>query len=137
MKSSLSILFVIVFAFQSVHSQEIETSTEKSQQEMYDVYSLKHKKLKKTGLILLGAGAGAMLTGTIIAATSDSWGGVGSGAIVMTAGLMSTIASIPVLIVANSKKRKAAVILGSGKIGMQGLGFDNSSYVSTGLKISF
>ena len=136
MKSSLSIFLVLFFFVQMVQSQVIETTLEKPQQEMYDYHIQKHKKLKKTGFILLGAGGGAMLTGILIGAASDSWSGVGSGALVFTAGLASTIASIPVFIIGNSNKRQANLILETGKIGIGGLPLQHSSYASAGLKIS-
>jgi hypothetical protein len=137
MKSSLSIFLVLFFFVQMVQSQVIETSLEKPQQEMYDYHIQKHKKFKKTGFILLGAGGGAMLTGILIASASDSWNGVGSGALVFTAGLASTIASIPVFIIGNSDKRQANLILETGKIGFGGLPLQHSGYASAGLKISF
>lgn len=137
MKLPITIFLVLFFFVQLVQSQVIETSLEKPQQEMYDYHIQKHKKLKKTGLILLGAGGGAMLTGILIGTASDSWSGVGSGALVFTAGLASTIASIPVFIIGNSNKRQANLILETGKIGIGGLPFQHSGYASVGLKISF
>ncbi len=44
MKCTLSIFLVLIFTFQSVQSQVTDSLTEKSQQEMYDFYSLKHKE---------------------------------------------------------------------------------------------
>ena len=136
MKFSFSIFLVLFFFVQMVQSQVIETSLEKPQQEMYDFHIQKHKKLKKTGFILLGAGGGAMLTGILIGAASDSWGGVGSGALVFTAGLVSTTASIPVFIIGNSNKRQAKLILETGKIGMGRLPLQHLGYASVGLKIN-
>ena len=137
MKSSLSIFLMLFFFVQIAQSQVMETSLEQPQQYKYDFYMEKHKKMKKTGLILLGAGGGAMLTGVIIGATSDSWSGVGSGALLFTAGLGSAIASIPVLIIGNSNKRKATLILETGNVGIKGLPKYQSSYAAVGFKISF
>ncbi|MCA0931771.1 hypothetical protein LCM02_04855 [Lutimonas saemankumensis] len=137
MKSYLLLLFIFFFNVQTAQSQVIENSTEYGHQDMYDFYMQKHKKLRKTGYILLGAGAGAMLTGWLIGVNSDTWSGAGSGALIMTVGAASSLASIPVFIVANSNKREAQVILNAGKIGAVGLPFQDTSYASVGLKISF
>ena len=137
MKSYLLIIFIFFFNFQTAQSQVIENSTEYGHQDMYDFYMEKHKKLRKTGYILLGAGAGAMLTGWLIGVNSDTWSGAGSGALIMTVGAASSLASIPVFIVANSNKREAQVILNAGKIGAVGLPFHATRYASVGLKISF
>ena len=133
MKQLFLFLLVLIFSTQGILSQEKELKTEKSPQEMYDFYSLKHKKLKRTGFIILGAGVGAIITGIVITATADSYDGV----FIFLAGATTTFASIPVFIVAKSKKRKAEAILGTGKIGIEGVSFDNSRYVSVGLKINF
>ena len=137
MKSYLLLLFIFFFNFQTAQSQVVENSTEYGHQDMYDFYMQKHKKLRKTGYILLGAGAGAVLTGWLIAVHTGTYSGVGSGVLMMTVGIASSLASIPVFIVANSNKREAQVILNAGKIGAVGLPFHDTRYASVGLKISF
>ena len=140
MNCALSIFLVLIFTFQLAQSQVTESLTEKSEQEMYDFYILKHKKLKKTGWILLGAGLAVAGGGYAIAANSnvlDSGGGFVPGSLLLIAGSLSTVASIPVFVVSGSNNRKAKEILGSGKIGIGGIPFDNQRYVSVGLRIDF
>lgn len=139
MKCTLSILLVLIFTFQSVQSQVTDSLTEKSNQEMYDFYSLKHKKLKKTGFILLGAGLAAtggslLLVANASLSDDSTWT---AGGILFIAGSLSTIASIPVFIVSGSNKRKAKAILGSGNVGIGAIPFNDTRYVSVGVKINF
>ena len=142
MKPLVLILLALLCSVQITQGQVIESSTTtsamtESPQDMYDFYIERNKKLKKTGYILLASGGGAVLTGILIAATSNTWSGVGSGALIMTAGIGSTLASIPVFLVADSKKRKAELILETGNLGVQGLPLLNSGYAAAGIKISF
>jgi len=143
MKRILSTFLVLLFTFQMVQSQVIEPLTEKSRQEMYDFYSLKAKKQKTTGWILLGTGLAATIGGYAIMANnfdlwdSDSDGGLAAGTGLFLVGSLVTIASIPVLIVSGSNNRKARAYLETGTAGTGNITFDNSKYVSIGLKIDF
>ena len=138
MKFTLSIFLVLVFTFQLVQSQVIEPSTEKSQKEMYDFYISKHKKLKKTGLILLGAGVVATGVGYAIAYNGSLYDDeFTAGAGLALAGVLTTISSIPVLIISGSNKRKANAIEGSGEVGIGAIPFNNTRYASVGIKINF
>jgi len=137
MKRTLSIFLVLLFAFEMVNGQVIEPKPKTQQQNMYDFYSEQHKSGKKTGFILLGVGVGLTVGGFAIASGSDSWDGVGSGALMVFFGGLSTIASIPVFIVSGSKKRKARTYLEGGIGSVGNITFDNSRYVSIGLKIDY
>lgn len=138
MKFTLSIFLALVFTFQLVQSQVIEPSTEKSQKEMYDFYISKHKKLKKTGLILLGAGVVATGVGYAIAHNGSLYDDESTaGAGLALAGVLTTISSIPVLIISGSNKRKANAIEGSGEVGIGAIPFNNTRYASIGIKINF
>jgi len=141
MKYALSIFLVLIFTFQLVQCQVTDTLTQKSQQEMYDFHIQKHKKLKKTGWILLGAGLVTVGGGYAIAATSDGLFGSGdgfeAGSILIMTGTLSMAASIPVFIISGSNKRKAEAILETGNIGFGSIPFDNQRYVSVGLRIDF
>lgn len=59
-----ALLIVMLLAFQSVHGQQIDSLSAQTRQELYDFHFEKHKKQKKTGLILLGSGVVATVTGT-------------------------------------------------------------------------
>lgn len=78
---------------------------------LIEEYLKRSEKQKKTGLIMLGAGVGSVVIGTVLFATG--WGdgsdfAVGSGAVLMTAGSLSTLISIPILVSSASTGRKAA-----------------------------
>ena len=78
---------------------------------LIEEYLKRSEKQKKTGLIMLGAGVGSVIIGTVLFGTGwddDSDFAVGSGAILMTAGSLSTLISIPILISSASNGRKAA-----------------------------
>jgi len=137
MKRTLSIFLVLLFAFEMVNGQVIESKPKTPQQEMYDFYSVKHEKLKKTGFILLGVGVGLTVGAFAVAAISDSWDGIETGALMFVFGSISTVASIPVLIISGSKKRKAKTYLEGGIGSVGNITFDNSKYASIGLKIDF
>lgn len=78
---------------------------------LVEEYIRQSETQKKTGLIMLGAGLASTIAGTSMFAAA--WGGssaaVGvSGVILFTAGSLSTLISIPVIISSASKGRKAA-----------------------------
>ena len=144
MKNSIIIL-VLIFTFQSVQSQVTDSLTAQSKQEMYDFYIAKNKKLKTTGWILLGTGVGACLAGASIAANNFTLSEneteeankfvAGTGLFVV--GAAATIASVPILIVSGSNKRKAKAILTTGNVGIGAIPFNDTRYASVGIKISF
>ena len=133
---NLIIFLVLIFTFQLVQSQVTEPLTEQSNQEMYDFYISKHKKLKTTGWILLGTGVAAMGVGGAIVSKNIMSGGE-PGAILFVAGGLATISSFPVLGSAKKNKRKAEAILGSGEVGIGAIPFNDTRYASVGIKINF
>lgn len=145
MKRILSTLLVLLFTFQMVQSQITEPQTDQSTQNMYNFYSFKAKKQKTTGWILLGTGLAATVGGSAIMANNFYiWGGsedeergLAAGTGLFLAGSMATIASIPVLIVSGSNNRKARAYLETGTAGVGNITFDNSKYVTVGLKVDF
>jgi thiamine pyrophosphate-dependent acetolactate synthase large subunit-like protein len=133
----MSVFLIFLFAFEMVSGQVNEPQPINQKQDMYDFYSLKHKRLKTTGFILLGAGVGLTVGGIAVAASSDSWDGAGSGAIMFIAGGLSTIASIPVFIFSGSNKRKAKTYLVGGTVSGRNITFNNTRFLSIGLKTNF
>ena len=130
----LLIFLVLLFTFQLVYSQKTEPLSEQFQQEMYDFHSLKHKRLKTTGFILLGVGVGTVITGIIIG-NSDNDIYTGAGLVLL--GTLPVIASVPVFIIAKTNKRKANTIQGSGEVGIGAIPFNDIRYASAGIKINF
>jgi len=137
MKNSILFL-VLIFSFQLALSQSTDSLTTQSQKEMYDFYISKHKKQKKAGWILLGSGVVAFGTGVIIGSNSGLYDdGFAAGALLVTAGTLSTISSIPLFIVSGSNNRKAKALLGSGQVGIGTFPYSNARYASVGIKIDF
>ena len=137
---NLILFLVLIFIFQLTQSQETEPLSEQSNQEMYDFYISKSKKQKKTGWILLGSGVVATGAGLLIASNSNVLsddGGFASGSLLVLAGTLTTISSIPVFIISGSNKRKAKAILASGEVGIGAIPFNNTRYASIGLKVDF
>lgn len=136
----LVLLFSLIFISPNCFGQELESSSDESNQELYDFHISKHQRLKKTGFILLGSGVAASIAGALIASNSDGIfddsDNLGTGAILFTAGALTTISSVPVFIVSGSNKRKAAALVQVGKHQI----FDTmsiSQFVSIGVKIEF
>ncbi len=131
----------ILLAFQSVHGQEIDSLSAQTRQELYDFHFEKHKKQKKTGLILLGSGLVATITGTLIARNSDILGedteGFDAGASLALLGSLATISSIPVLISSGVNKRKASAYVNLSEYQPLDMTFPRSQSLAVGVKIEF
>ena len=142
MKNPKSILVLALFfslTFGPCLGQEIQELTEQSIQEKYDFHYSKHKKLRKTGFILLGVGVASMGAGALIANNADTWSdedNLGAGAGFFTAGLLTTISSVPVFIVSGSHKRKAKAYV-QAEYQMKKINLETSKYVSLGVRIEF
>lgn len=95
-------------------------------------YIRQSENQRKTGLILLGAGLGAVAIGSAIGATSwwDDESTFEAGLILFTAGSISTLVSIPVLISSASTGRKAGrlSLTASQVPGLQPGGFSSKAY---------
>lgn len=105
----MKILFVcfslaLLFLVQPILAQQ------DSNQFLIQEYVKQSERQKKTGLVMLGAGVGAVVLGTVLfAAAWDSGSGFAGGASVffLTAGSISTLVSIPIIISSASNGRKA------------------------------
>mgnify|MGYP006980370911 CR=1 FL=1 len=91
---------------------------------------------------MLGAGLGSVVVGTILFGTGWSDGSdvaVGSGAILFTAGSISTLVSIPILISSASVARKGAKLsMGTSRISsVQSSGFSYRAYPVLSFSIPF
>ena len=134
----LTILIAIVMIVQSTQGQTIDSVATDTNQEMYEFLMTKHKKQNKTGLILLGSGLAATGLGILIASNDDSLGsGFATGALIYSAGVLTTISSIPVLIIAGTNKKKAEIYAQIGQHRMIDFNQDNSKAVAVGFKIQF
>lgn len=133
------VLFSLILMVPGCFGQELETASNESNQERYDFHMTKHKKLKKTGFILLGSGVAASIAGALIASNSDGIfddsDNLGSGAILFTAGVLTTISSVPVFIVSGSNKRKAEAFLKVESNSPSSKPLSNSQYISIGVNI--
>lgn len=88
---------------------------------------------------MLGAGVVSSIGGIIIANQSDDWSDAefASGTLLLTAGLLTTVSSIPVLIVAGSNKKKAEAYVQLQKFNTIDLNLPNSQAVTVGVKFEF
>ena len=94
-------------------------------------YLRQSEKQKKTGLIMLGAGIGATVAGTVMFAAA--WGGASAavgttGVILFTTGSVSTLVSVPIIISSASNGRRA------GKLSLLSEKSDLSQTLGTGTK---
>lgn len=136
----LILIIVSFLTIQALQCQEIDSLSTQSREEMYDFHFTKHKKQKKTGLILLGSGVVATGAGLLIAANSNVLsddGGFGAGAGLVLAGSVTTIVSIPYLISSGSNKRKAAAFVQIGEHDLIDLTMPYSKSFFVGFKIEF
>lgn len=137
LKQKLLIFLALLFAFNLTLAQEIEPQFNNSQQEDFNFYMGQHKKLKKTGYLLLGIGGGLIVGGVAVIAASDTWDNVGGGALMISFGSLTSIASVPVFIVSGSKKRKAKTYLEGGVSSMTNPSLNYSKHAAISLKIDF
>jgi len=136
----LFLIILLIFIYNEGCSQVMDSLTAQSNQEKYDLYFSKHKKQKKTGLILLGSGVVATGAGLLIAANSNVLsddGAFGSGAVLTLVGSVTTIVSIPYLISSGVNKRKASAYVQIEKQEFIDLTMPNSELLSAGIKFEF
>lgn len=136
------VLFALMLlAFQSVQGQKIDSLSAQTRQELYDFHFEKHKKQKKTGLILLGSGLVATVTGVLVARNSNLLGedteGFDIGTSLAVVGSLATISSIPVLISSGVNKRKASAYVNLSEYQPADLTFPGPQSITVGLKIEF
>jgi len=98
-----------------IQSQVIESTTDKSSQELFDFYTLKQKKNKTTAWVMLGTGIGMTIAGIGINMSGGILDGDSTnndkGLWLSYLGAATTIASIPFFISAGKNKRKAKMYL--------------------------
>lgn len=78
---------------------------------LIEEYIKRSEQQKKTGLIMLGAGVGSVILGTVLFGVgwSDGNNAAGvTGVLLASAGSISTLVSIPILVSSASNGRKAA-----------------------------
>ena len=118
MQKLLTLLALILIFSQTLKAQNAESKF------LMEEYLRQSEKQKKTGLIMLGAGAGSVLLGTVLFGTTWNSGSNfagGASAFFLVAGSISTLVSIPVLVSSASNGRKAAK-LGIGMTQLAALG---------------
>ena len=134
----LTLFITMVLIVQSTQGQIADSTATDTNQEMYEFLMAKHKKQKKAGLILLGSGLAATGIGILIASNDDTLGdGFTTGALIYTAGVLTTISSIPVLIIAGNNKNKAQIYAQIGQHRMIDFKLNDSKTVAVGLSIEF
>lgn len=127
------LILLLCFSFGKLYAQD------SSNKILIEEYIKQSENQKKTGLIMLGAGLGATVIGTVMFGSAWSTGSevVGvSGAILVTAGVISTLVSIPIIISSASKARKAGRLsldLNTARVLTPG---GNSPSIYPGLKLS-
>jgi len=102
-------LLVIVAFFLFLPRNQAQQSQENKI--LMEEYLRQSEKQKKTGLIMLGAGAGSLVLGTALfgAAWNNGGNAVGVASVLFLAGgSISTLVSIPIIVSSASNGRKAA-----------------------------
>jgi hypothetical protein len=147
MKSILA-LFLAMFLFTAGFGQR--RSYENRHRGSYDDYMSKSIRLKTTGWVLLGAGVG-MIAGGVVLIASDShtndpnYDGTLTtqqtiGAVLVTAGIISSLGSIPLLVIGgvmHKKAMRANAFLNMEKVpGVKITGIPLQSFPAIGLKIN-
>ena len=88
---------------------------------LIEEYLQRSEKQKKTGLIMLGTGVGSVILGTVLFGAGWNDGSEfagGSGAVLIAAGSLSTLISIPILVSSAASGRKAAKLgIGTAQLG--------------------
>ena len=125
--SSLALLFLV----QPIMAQQ------ESNRILIQEYIKQSERQKKTGLIMLGTGVGAVVIGTVLFATAWNSGSEfagGASLLFLTAGSISTVARIPILISSASNGRKAGKLsIGIGQTqALQAPGISARAYPTVG-----
>lgn len=105
MKNFVLILAILFTSYFDLLAQNQENKL------LIEEYVKQSENQKKTGLIMLGTGVGATVLGTVmigVAWSGSSEAAGWTGVVLFTAGAVSTLASIPIIISSASKARKAA-----------------------------
>ena len=140
MKKSILIL-VPFLLIQFMHGQEMDSLTSQTNQEKYDFHFLKHKKQKKTGLIMLGSGVVVAGAGILIARNSNILGddaeGFEAGTGLALVGSLTTVASIPVLISSGVHKRKTSLYVNVTGREILDMSSSRIDLATVGVKIEF
>lgn len=133
MNRLILLILLLCSSFGKIYAQDTSNKI------LIEEYIKQSENQKKTGLIMLGAGLGATLIGTVMFGSAWSTGSevVGvSGAILVTAGVISTLVSIPIIVSSASKARKAGQLsldLNTVRVLTPG---GNSPSIYSGLKLS-
>ncbi len=113
MKKFLLFLLGLYF-FTSISAQYADSLSHRQASDFLN----KANKQKTTGWILLGGGAGVAAIGFIVVSatlwddlTGGDSKGTDAGSVLMSAGLISMVGSIPFFIASGKNRRKAAVIV--------------------------
>ena len=140
----LTLFITIVLIVQATRSQVADSVVTETNQEMYEFLMTRHQKQKKTGFILLGSGLVATGVGILIAANDTDWlndeysgSQFTAGAIIYSAGVLTALSSIPVLIIASGNKKKAQIYAQIGQHRIIDYHLNYSKAVALGVKIQF
>ncbi len=137
MKSFILLSSMLLSMFLA-NAQTLDSLSTGRNEEMYDYFIRKHESQKKTGFILLGSGVAAIVGGVLMINNSSfDDAEFTAGGILYLGGILSTAASVPVLIISGSNRRKAETYLQAGTFHMQGIEVPNQKAVALGLKINF
>lgn len=140
----LTLTIAIIFFSFSVFSQVIASQAAKSQKELYDDFIRKSKTNKTIGWVLAGTGS-ALAIGGVIAATKEVTENVlnpqprlnDTDDVLLGAGLVCAVASIPFFISAGKNKRKAKLAVGTQPITLGYYRTQNKTFPSAGINICF
>ena len=138
------ILFTLLFLFShSSFCQKIDDSENtKSQQEQYDLYTLKKKNNQTAAWLLLGTGTALLVGGLLTADSAEDADNIGEsignsieGTVLAIAGGGIVAASIPFFITANNNKNRAELALKGGTITYHNISVPRSKYIGLSVKI--
>jgi len=107
MNRLILLVVLLCFSFGKLYAQDSNNKI------LIEEYIKQSEKQKKTGLIMLGAGVGATVLGIVMFGVAWSGGSEVAGLTgigLFTAGAISTLASIPIIISSASIARKAATL---------------------------
>jgi hypothetical protein len=130
---------LVIFAF-FLFLPRIQAQQSQENKILMEEYLRQSEKQKKTGLIMLGAGAGSVILGTVLFGTAWNTGSDiagGASALFLITGSISTLVSIPVLVSSASKGRKAAKLsIGTNQVaGIDLADFRQKTYPALGISI--
>ena len=137
MKHLLILALIFLIATPFIHGQRIEEPTDKTPQNLHDMYIQKHKTNKTAGWITLGTGVAMSITGILINGTQGLSDTPDKGVGLAYAGGAVALLSTPFFIASGKNKRKTNLALKNASLSFGNRKFEQPNFLVVSVSIPF